>query len=181
MSGPGGVGKGTLVSRLCEREPGLWLSRSWTTRSRRPGEAADQYTFVDRARFLTRVAEGGFLEWAELAANGELYGTPWPDPPPGRDVVLEIDVQGAAQVVERDPSALVVLVVAPSPEEQEARMRKRGDDEDHIANRLALGVEEEWRGRRMAAHVVVNDDVDRAVDELASILRRYREPPAPAS
>ena len=180
MSGPGGVGKGTLVSRLCEREPDVWLSRSWTTRPRRPGEDSDEYTFVDRARFLTRAAEGGFLEWAELSANHELYGTPWPDPPRGCDVVLEIDVQGAAQVVERDPHAVVVLVVAPSPEEQAARMRKRGDDEDHIASRLALGTEEEKRGRRLAAHVVVNDDVDRAVDELASILRSHREPPAPA-
>ena len=175
------MGKGTLVSRLCERDPELWLSRSWTTRPRRAGEEVDEYTFVDRAHFLTRAAEGGFLEWAELAANHELYGTPWPDPPPGCDVVLEIDVQGAAQVVERDPDAVVVLVVAPSPEEQASRMRKRGDDEEHIAGRLALGVEEEERGRRLAGHVVVNDDVDRAVDELASILRSYREPPAPAS
>lgn len=180
MSGPGGVGKGTLVSRLCGRDPELWLSRSWTTRARRAGEPADEYTFVDRARFLTRAAEGGFLEWAELAANHELYGTPWPDPPEGSDVVLEIDVQGAAQVLDRHPGAVVVLVVAPSPEEQAARMRTRGDDEDHIASRLALGVEEEDQGRRLAAHVVVNDDLDRAVDELASILQRYREPPAPA-
>lgn len=181
MSGPGGVGKGTLVSRLCERDPNLWLSRSWTTRPRRPGEAADEYTFVDRGRFRTRASEGGFLEWAELAANGELYGTPWPDPPAGRGVVLEIDVQGAAQVVERHPEAVVVLVVAPSAEEQAARMRKRGDDPDHIASRLDLGVQEEEWGRRLAAHVVVNDELERAVDELASILRSHREPPAPAS
>ncbi|HET7488259.1 MAG TPA: hypothetical protein VFJ85_10040 [Acidimicrobiales bacterium] len=181
MSGPGGVGKGTLVARLCAAHPELWLSRSWTTRPRRPGEPADAYTFVDRQRFLDRVDEDGFLEWAELPATGELYGTPWPDPPPGADVVLEIDVQGAAQVLERHPDAAVVLVVAPSAEEQAARMRKRGDDEDHIARRLALGREEEERGRQLAADVVVNDDVDRAVDELAGILRRHRERPAPAS
>lgn len=175
------MGKGTIVSRLCTREPELWLSRSWTTRARRPGEDAGTYTFVDRPRFLTRAAEGGFLEWAELAANGELYGTPWPDPPAGRDVVLEIDVQGAAQVVGRSPDAVVVLVVAPSVEEQAARMRARGDDEGHVASRLALGVKEEEQGRKLAAHVVVNDDLDRAVDELAGILHRYRDPPAPAS
>lgn len=181
MSGPGGVGKGTLVSRLCDGHPDLWLSRSWTTRPRRPGEGTHEYTFVDRPRFLTRAAEGGFLEWAELAANHELYGTPWPDAPPGSDVVLEIDVQGAAQVLSRHPDAVVVLVVAPSPEEQAARMRKRGDDEEQIASRLALGRQEEERGRRLAAHVVVNDDLDRAVGELAGILLGYREPPAPAS
>lgn len=175
------MGKGTLVERLCARHPELWLSRSWTTRPRRPGEPADAYTFVDRERFLARVADGGFLEWAELPANGELYGTPWPDPPDGADLVLEIDVQGAAQVLQRHPEAVVVLVVAPSAEEQAARMRKRGDDEDHIASRLALGRAELERGRRLAAHEVVNDDVERAVDELAGILRRHRDRPAPAS
>lgn len=181
MSGPGGVGKGTLVFHLCARRPELWLSRSWTTRPRRPGEAADGYTFVDRPRFLTRAAEGGFLEWTENAANHELYGTPWPDPPPGDDVVLEIDLTGASRVLERHPEAVVILVVAPSEQEQAARMRKRGDSEDHIAGRLALGRQEEVRGRALATHVVVNDDLDRAVDELAGIVEGYREPPAPAS
>ena len=175
VSGPGGVGKGTLVTRLCDEVPGLWLSRSWTTRARRPGEPADAYTFVDRDRFEAHARAGGFLEWAELPATSELYGTPWPDAPPGADVVLEIDVQGAAQVLERHPEAVVVLVVAPSPEEQEARMRGRGDDEAHIAGRLALGRREEDEGRRLAAHVVVNDDVDRAVAELAGILRAHRD------
>ena len=175
------MGKGTLVSRLCAADPDLWLSRSWTTRPRRPGEEADAYTFVDRSRFLSRVGEGGFLEWAELPANRHLYGTPWPDPPPGADVVLEIDVQGAAQVLDRHPEAVVVLVVAPSPEEQAARMRKRGDGEEDIASRIELGRKEEELGRRLAAHVVVNDDVDRAVGELAGILRSYRQTPDPAT
>lgn len=174
------MGKGTLVSRLCERMPELWLSRSWTTRRRRPGEPEDAYTFVDRPRFEARVREGGFLEWAELVANGELYGTPWPDAPPGTDVVLEIDVQGAAQVLDRHEGAVVVLVVAPSPEEQEARMRARGDEEGHIASRMALSRQEEEQGRRLAAHVVVNDDLERAVGDLAGILRSHRDPAAPA-
>ena len=175
------MGKGTLVARLCEEHPELWLSRSWTTRPRRPGEAADAYTFVDRDRFLSRVAEGGFLEWAELPANHHLYGTPWPDPPDGADVVLEIDVQGAAQVLERHPEAVVVLVVAPSVEEQAERMRKRGDPDDQIAGRLELGRQEEQLGRTLARQVVVNDEVDRAVQELAGILLSHREPPAPAT
>ncbi len=174
------MGKGTLVSRLCERVPELWLSRSWTTRRRRPGESADAYNFVDRRRFEARASSGGFLEWTELPANHELYGTPWPDAPPGADVVLEIDVHGAAQVLARHPEAVVILVVAPSSEEQAARMRARGDDENHIASRLALSEQEEEQGRRLAAHVVVNDDLDRAVEELAGILLSYRQPPAPA-
>lgn len=175
------MGKGTIVSRLAETVPGLWVSRSWTTRPRRPGEPEEAYTFVDRAAFEARAREGGFLEWAELGATHELYGTPWPYAPAGADVVLEIDVQGAAQVLERHPDAVVVLVVAPSAEEQAARMRQRGDDEAHVASRIALGREEEELGRRLASHVVVNSDLDRAVDEVAGILAAHRHPPAPAS
>ncbi len=173
ISGPGGVGKGTIVSRLVERNPHLWLSRSWTTRPRRPGERADAYVFVDRPTFLANVEDGGFLEWAELEANHELYGTPWPTAPPGADVILEIDLQGAEQVVRRDPSAVLILVVAPSAEHQAERMRARGDAEEDIDSRLALGEHEEAVGRRMADHVVVNDDLDRAVEEVAGILERY--------
>jgi guanylate kinase len=161
--------------------PGAWISRSWTTRARRPGESSDAYVFVDRSTFERHVDDGGFLEWAELEANGQLYGTPWPDAPPGADVVLEIDVQGAAQVRERHPEAVVVLVVPPSREELAARMRKRGDDEEAIASRLAIAGQEEAQGRRLADHVVVNDDLERAVEELAGILKRSRRsaPPGP--
>ncbi len=172
------MGKGTLVSRLVERVPGLWLSRSWTTRPRRPGEADDAYTFVDRPSFVARRDAGGFLEWVELASNDELYGTPWPELPEGSDVVLEIDVAGAAEVRRRHPDAVVLLVVAPSPDAQAQRMRARGDDEEHIARRLALGVREEEAGRALADAVIVNDDLDRAVEEAAGILERYRNRPA---
>ena len=170
------MGKGTLVSRLVERTPGLWLSRSWTTRPRRPGEGDTAYTFVDRATFLEAAGAGRFLEWAELGSNGELYGTPVPEAPAGSDVVLEIDVQGAAEVRRLHPDAVVLLVVAPSREVQAERMRVRGDDEEQIARRLALGVHEEAVGRELADEVVVNDDLDRAVAEVAGILGRYRKP-----
>ncbi|MDP9072530.1 MAG: guanylate kinase [Actinomycetota bacterium] len=165
------------MSRLVDRAPELWLSRSWTTRPRRPGENDTAYTFVDRPTFLERVKTGGFLEWAELDSNHELYGTPLPDPPPGADVVLEIDVQGAAQVRQRHPDAVVLLVVAPSPEVQAERMRARGDDEEQIAQRLALGAHEESVGRALANEVIVNDDLERAVEEAAGILGRYRNRP----
>ncbi|MGH9164781.1 MAG: guanylate kinase [Acidimicrobiales bacterium] len=177
VSGPGGAGKGALVDGLLARRPELWLSRSWTTRPPRPGEAPDAYTFVDRVTFLARAEAGGFLEWAELAANHHLYGTPWPDPPAGMDVVLEIDLQGAAQVMQRHPDAVLVLVVAPSPEVQAERMRRRGDDEAHVASRVRLGLEEERVGRSLARHVVVNDDLARAVEEVAGILAAHRNPP----
>ncbi len=172
LIGPGGAGKGTVANRLVARDPGLWLSRSWTTRPRRPAEPADAYVFVDRPTFEARVADGGFLEWAEFL--GHLYGTPRPAPPPGCDVLLEIDLEGARQVVAQDPGALVVLLVPPSEAVQADRLRQRGDDEAHVAVRLAKGRQEERDGRQLAAHVVVNEDVDQAVAEVAGIVERTR-------
>lgn len=157
--------------------PLLWVSRSWTTRSRRPGEPETAYVFVDRPEFVAHAEAGGFLEWAELSANHELYGTPWPDAPEGAHVLLEIDLQGAAQVRERHPEAVVILVVAPSAEVQAERMRERGDGEEHVRARVALGLEEERTGRALADHVVVNDDLDRAVEEVAGILSSYPSAP----
>jgi guanylate kinase len=173
VTGPGGVGKGTLVARLVERDPRLWLSRSWTTRPRRPGEAEDAYVFVDRAAFEARAAAGGFLEWAE-PVPGQFSGTPLPEHPPGCDLVLEINVDGARQIKQQFPDAVVVLVLAPSLAAQQARMRERGDPPERIAERLRIGREEERAGRLLADAVVINDDLNRAVEEVAGILQRYR-------
>ena len=156
-----------------ERVPALWLSRSWTTRPPRPGETDSDYVFVDRPAFTAHAEAGGFLEWAEFL--GHLYGTPRPDPPPGADVLLEIDLQGARQVLERHPDAVVMLLLPPSREVQETRLAERGDAPDHVAMRLAKGDEETREGRAITSHVVVNDDVGQAVSELAGIVARTRD------
>ncbi len=172
LFGPGGAGKGTVAARLVADDPRLMLSRSWTTRPRRPGEAEDAYVFVGRADFEARVAADGFFEWAEYLGN--LYGTPVADPVPGRDVLLEIDLEGARQVRRIRPDATLVLLLPPSPEVQVERLRGRGDDEGHIARRLAEGAEEERLGRELADAVVVNDTVAQATSDVASILEDRR-------
>jgi guanylate kinase len=169
------VGKGTIAAALVERVPRLWLSRSWTTRPPRPGEPPDAYVFVDDGTFEAHAAGGGFLESATVF--GYRYGTPRPDPPPGHDLLLEIDVQGATQVKAHDPGAVVVFVVAPSRAEQEARLRGRGDPPGAVARRLAMAEGEESAGRALADHVVVNDDLSRAVAEVAGIVEAERGRP----
>jgi guanylate kinase len=171
LIGPGGVGKGTLARRLVDADDRLWLSKSWTTRPVRETEDGSEYHFVDRATFEGAIDEDAFLEWAEF--HGNLYGTPRPRAGE-RDVLLEIEVQGAEQVLAHDPSAVVLLVVAPSMEQLEDRLRGRGDAEEHIQRRLASAPHELAQGQAIATRVVVNDDVDRATDEILSILEELR-------
>ncbi len=175
MCGPGGVGKGTVVARLVAADPRLWLSRSWTTRVQRPGEADDAYTYVTREQFERRIADGGFLEHAEFLGN--LYGTPWPDADDTRDVVLEIDVQGAAQVLERSPDALFILLEPPSAEVQAERLRGRGDPPEQAERRIAVAQGELAEGRRLGAICIVNDDLDRTVAECERLIADARRAP----
>jgi guanylate kinase len=172
LSGPGGVGKGTIAARLVAEDPQLWLSRSWTTRAQRPGEPDDAYVFVDRARFDEEIARGGFLEWNEFL--GERYGTPVPDPPPGTDLLLEIDVNGARQVRDRVPDALLVFVEAPDAETQRARLVGRGDPPEKVAARLAESAAEAELARSLDCLFLVNDDLDHAVAEIRKLIDARR-------
>ena len=173
LIGPGGAGKGTLAAELVARDPTIWLSRSWTTRAARAGERErGAYVFVDRETFEQAIAQGGFFEWAEFLDY--LMGTPIPDPPAGTDVLLEIDVQGAEQVVAQRPDATVIMLLPPSPEVQAERLAARGDDEEHIRRRVDLGRSEVERGAKIAAHTVVNDDLPQALSELTAIVERIR-------
>lgn len=179
VSGPGGVGKGTIVELLLDRDPRLWLSRSWTTRPRRPSEPADAYRFVDCATFEAAIAADGFLEWVEFLDY--LQGTPVPDPPEGADVLLEIDVRGGQQVQELLPDVVLVFVDAPSPEHQRARLELRGDDLETIALRMKKTASERAEAIKMGYEIVVNDDLGRAVEAIEALIAsdRQRRRPAP--
>ena len=169
------MGKGTIVDALVERDPRLWLSRSWTTRERRPGELEDAYVFTSAEEFEQRITEGGFLEWTEFLGN--YYGTPRPeqiDIEHAPDIVLEIELDGAQQVKQQYPEAVLIFVLPPSREEQERRLRGRGDPGDKVQARLRKAEHEEPIGRAEADHVVVNDDLERTVDEMMSIIERER-------
>lgn len=172
VSGPGGVGKSTVVEALIERYPELWLSRSWTTRERRPGESPDAYVFVPRQEFEDRIAADGFLEYASFLDN--YYGTPTLDSPSGRDVILEIDVQGARQVLAKDPEAVLIFLQAPDPSEQEARLRRRGDPEHKVEQRLAKAAEERDAGLELGASVIINHDISDTVEAMWSVIEKAR-------
>ena len=173
VSGPGGVGKGTIVDELVGRDPRLWLSRSWTTRAKRPGERDNAYVFTDAATFERRIEDGGFLEWTEFLGN--YYGTPTPEPRPGTDVVvLEIEVDGARQVKAVRPDAVLIFVLPPSREEQERRLRERGDRDDRVFARLRKAEEEEPVGMAIADHVVVNDELHDTIAEMLTIIDAAR-------
>jgi len=173
VSGPGGVGKGTIVDALVKRDPSLLLSRSWTTRQRRPGEREDAYVYVTRNEFEAHRDRGGFLEWTEFLGN--YYGSPVPDAASGRDIVLEIEVDGAQQVKAVHPEATLIFVLPPSRDEQRRRLIGRGDPDDKVQQRLRKAEEEEPIGRALADEVVVNDDLDQTVGEMMDIITARRK------
>jgi len=172
VSGPGGVGKGTIVDALVHRDDRLFLNRSWTTRERRPSEAVDAYVFTDSATFEQHIAAGGFVEWTEFLGN--YYGSPLPEPGSEQDVVLEIEVDGAQQVKRIFPDALLLFVIPPSRDEQERRLRGRGDPGDKVLARLKKAEVEEPIGRALADHIVVNDDLDDTIVEMLQIIESAR-------
>ncbi len=179
IAGPSGVGKGTLVRSVRARVPDRFvLSVSATTRPPRAGEADGvDYLFVDDAGFDRMVDEGEMLEWAEVF-HGHRYGTPAGPVElhreAGRDVVLEIDVEGARWVRERVPDAVMILLEPPSRGELERRLRSRGTDSDEgIAERLAKA-DWELAQRDLFDHRVVNDDLEGASVQVAAIIEASR-------
>ncbi len=176
ISGPSGAGKGTLLSKVIERIPDAWVSVSATTRQPRPGEEDGiHYYFLDTNHFLDLVNKGGFLEWAKVHDNyyGTLKNTVLEHMDAGEQVILEIDVQGALQVRDAIPQAHLVFIEPPSLDELERRLRGRGtESEDVISSRMKTAEVE--LAHKMEYDVqVVNDDLDRAVNELAAVINSF--------
>jgi len=173
ISGPSGVGKGTLCQALCRQIDSIVLSVSATTRPPRAGEEDGvHYFFVSPERFQEMIARDELLEWAQVYQD--YYGTPRGPVTrllaDGRDVILEIDVQGALQVKEKAPEAVLIFICPPSVAELERRLRRRGtDSEEQIVNRL------EWARTELEAvpkydYVVVNDHLEAAVAKIKAII-----------
>lgn len=174
VTGPSGVGKGTLCQRLLESEPNLCISISATSRGMRPGETDGvNYFFKTRPEFEAMIAAGDqLLEWAEY--NGNYYGTPsayvLEQLAGGRSVLMEIETQGALMVKAQYPEARLIFIAPPSMEALESRLRGRGTEtEDNIRNRLAISRHEMTLQDRFD-HIVVNDDLDACFAALREIL-----------
>ena len=173
LSGPSGVGKGTVVAEVRRRHPDVWVSVSVTTRRPRQGEVDGvHYHFVDDAEFDRLIASDGLLEWAEYAGNR--YGTPVAPLrerlATGAPALLEIELQGARQVRDRDPAAQLVFLAPPSWAALVSRLAGRGSEPPAVQERRLRLAQAELDAAGEFDVVVVNDDVTRAADELVGLL-----------
>lgn len=174
VSAPSGVGKTTLIKRVLPQWPNLQYSVSCTTRKPRPGEVPGiDYHFLSREDFLRGIQEGRFLEWAEV--HGELYGThgalveTWLAS--GRDVLLDIDVQGARKVLSSYPEAHTLFILPPSMEVLRDRLERRGTEPPDRLLRRFEAAKQEIQEAPWYEFIVVNDDLDQAVQDFSAIIR----------
>lgn len=177
ISAPSGTGKSTLVSRLVARDRRLSFAISVTTRQPRAAEVdGEAYQFVTEDCFREMRDRGEFLEWAEVF--GHLYGTPWSAVEEARsrgtDLLLDIDVQGAASLRQKLPGASLVFILPPSSEVLAQRLRDRSSDDREVIERRLGEASREVRSYRFYDYVVVNDDIDRSVERLSEIVRAER-------
>lgn len=176
VSGPSGAGKGTLVARVREALPDLGLTVSATTRDPRPGELDGvNYYFLTPQEFQRRVDDNAFVEWAHV--HGHSYGTLVSEvernKAEGHSVILEIDVQGALQVKERFPEAILIFIKPPSMEVLRERLRGRGTESEEDLELRMRNAEHELALADRYNEVVVNDDLDQATQDLLGIISQY--------
>ena len=178
LSGPAGTGKGTLRKRLSEDIPDMAYSVSCTTRAIRPGEKDGRdYRFISKSDFEARITRDEFLEWAEV--HGNYYGTRRSDVErvmnEGRDILLEIDVQGCRQIKSRLPEAVSIFITAPSLDDLEARLEERATEtQDQLDTRLRNAAME-MRHASEYDHVIINDDLQKAENELVELVKKFRD------
>ncbi|RKQ61747.1 guanylate kinase [Thermovibrio guaymasensis] len=173
ISAPSGTGKTTLTRMLLKEFPNIEFSISFTTRKPRPGEVnGKDYWFISREEFLKRIEEGDFLEWAEVYGN--LYGTSKSQVlkalNEGKDVLLDIDTQGALQVKKNFPEAVLIFILPPSLEELERRLRNRGTDPEEVIEKRLKVAREEIKRAKFYDYIVVNDVLEVAYNKLKSII-----------
>ncbi|MEB3314090.1 MAG: guanylate kinase [Cyanobacteriota bacterium] len=173
LTGPSGVGKGTLLQGLCQRHPNFRVSVSATTRAPRPGEVEGKdYYFVSREQFQNLIDQGALLEWAEFAGN--YYGTPkapvMEKLAAGQGVILEIELEGARQVRQTFPDALQVFVLPPSLTELEHRIRQRGQDSEAAIARRLHRAQVEIEAAPEFDVQIVNDQLESALQQLEQVI-----------
>ncbi|MDO9596115.1 MAG: guanylate kinase [Azoarcus sp.] len=177
VTAPSGAGKTTLVRGLLARDPQVQLSISFTTRDPRPGERdGREYRFVDVPTFRALRDRGEFLEWAEVHGNYYATSKVWlkEQIAAGRDTLLEIDWQGAQQVRKSFPDAVGVFILPPSLDELESRLRGRGTDSDDVINRRLLGARGEMRHVAEFDYVIINNELQVALEDLVGVVRAAR-------
>ncbi len=181
ISGPSGVGKSTVLAALFKDREDLYFSVSATTRAPREGEIdGKDYHFIDAGEFRKMIGEDAFLEYAEYVGN--FYGTPkkYVDEAManGLDAILDIEIQGAAQVCAKRPETVRIFIAPPSWEELERRLTARGTDSPEKIQQRLLRAKVELDSARCYDYLVINDTVDEAVEELRAILRAEHCRPA---
>lgn len=177
ISAPSGSGKSTLVSRLMAGDPNLMFSISYTTRQPRGAEKeGESYHFVTREDFERRIANDEFLEWAKVFGNyyGTHRGILETAESRGKDLVLDIDVQGARQLKDKVPGAVSVFILPPSKQVLEQRLRARGEDRDEVIERRLKDAAEEIRNYKAYDYVLINRELDKSDRVLSGIVRAER-------
>lgn len=178
ISAPSGAGKTTLCRALLQRQPDLCYSTSFTTRAPRTGEREGvDYHFIPPEAFEARIADNRWAEWAEV--HGNYYGTARDTleeaQNAGKDLLLDIDVQGARQILQHFPDSISIFIMPPSLEELERRMRARGSDSDAVIAQRLNNARQEMDQRDLYRHCIVNDRLEQALQALLRIVASYRQ------